>query len=646
MHNIWEFLYQTLSVSLTAGLLLLVKRLFSDKLSPRWQYGIWSIFALRLLIPADTGRYILLPLPLWLEVFKTLVESAMQSAYSAAYMPFCADRSLSISVKAPQSLTDWFFLVYLAGILFFLLKYALSYLRLRLLLMHGQPATADIERQVSEVCRTYGLKGCRIILLAGLPSAFICGVIRPVLVLPADAAADKKILLHELLHRRHFDALQNIGWSVLRALHWCNPFLHYVFDYISNDMEALCDQRVLERLEGEDRREYGSLLLHMANESYARAPGTTSISNGGKNISRRIAAIVRFKKYPRNMALVSVCIGIVLACPVLLGTANVCGAGQFQPHNSFELSQAMAMTRISRCTTAAGALDTYAKGLLLHNGIYIAAASPLSRQEEIISEMKLYTAQTQYGLTYINSGAEMENVDKNSGYAVYNLERLSDDSYHALLVFPSADGYTLVPVSVKHEEAWVVEETGARQSLASHNGNTLIFPDLETAPFPHLQEYTATGKGGTVSVRMTTVYTVDNTLQDNGQSLFSSIGFDSSPKLNAEFSLGYLLALAEYTYAGENSREAAKTSAGFQLAELSSTDDTCTFPDIYMSGDCGGNGNIEWVNHTISGGWDGTIKTQFGGTRAMQDGLIPLPAAWKARIFWDSRMAEELTLVP
>ena len=130
------------------------------------------------------------------------------------------------------------------------------------------------------------------------------------------------MLLHELLHLKYFDAAQGIFWCLIRALHWCDPFMHYVLDRVGNDLESLCDQRVLERLEGEERREYGGILLGMANAKYARAPGTSSISNGGRNISRRIAAIVRFKLYPRGMALASVCIVLVLAAPLLLGSAD------------------------------------------------------------------------------------------------------------------------------------------------------------------------------------------------------------------------------------------------------------------------------------------------------------------------------------
>ena len=37
MDNIWAFLEQTLTATVAAVLLLVTKRLFLDKLSPRWQ---------------------------------------------------------------------------------------------------------------------------------------------------------------------------------------------------------------------------------------------------------------------------------------------------------------------------------------------------------------------------------------------------------------------------------------------------------------------------------------------------------------------------------------------------------------------------------------------------------------------------------
>ena len=61
MDNLWSVLAQTLALSVAAAVLLAAKRLFLDKLSPRWQYGVWAILALRALLPAGLLGRTLVP---------------------------------------------------------------------------------------------------------------------------------------------------------------------------------------------------------------------------------------------------------------------------------------------------------------------------------------------------------------------------------------------------------------------------------------------------------------------------------------------------------------------------------------------------------------------------------------------------------
>lgn len=480
MGNIWEFLLQTLTVSLAAAVLLIVKYLLADKLSPRWQYGVWGLLALRALIPAGTARQVLLPLPVWVDMWKTAAERGLGSAYASPWSSLDAGSVLPLPSGAPRSLTDWLFLVYVLGVLGWLLWKAAAYARLRLVLRRGTPASAEVSARLAAVCEKYGLRSCRAVEVEGLPTAFVCGVIRPVLALPR-GGADDKVLLHELLHLKYFDAAQGIFWCLIRALHWCDPFMHYVLDRVGNDLESLCDQRVLERLEGEERREYGGILLGMANAKYARAPGTSSISNGGKNISRRIAAIVRFKLYPRGMALASVCIVLVLAAPLLLGSAGT-DIGHMYPNELDGLDRSLAAARTTRCRTPAAALDTYAKGLIYDNGVFLAAASPFEKHGELYEGMRASRAEGWVAYHY-ESVPEQYAIDSGSGYLINNLvcsegvceaELILTVNYVADLEnggwLKDADGDTLtglyvVPVRAWKAEGWVVEETGERQFI-------------------------------------------------------------------------------------------------------------------------------------------------------------------------------------
>lgn len=433
MANIWGFLYQTLNVSIVAAVLLLVKWLLRDKLSPRWQYAVWVILALRVLVPTDISRGIVPQLGLWLETAKSAAEMQLGSAYTS---PFDLTHLWSVIPwpdAVPVSVTDWLFVVYTAGVAATIAWYTLRYAQLRRLLRHGAPVSAEVRAAIDAAAEKYGLKPCRAVAVPGLRSAFVCGVIKPVLAVPEGEVPDEKVLLHELLHLRCGDALQNVFWCLLRALQWCNPFMQYVFDRVGNDMESLCDQRVLERLDGEERREYGGILLNMADAAYARVPGTSSISNGARNIARRIEAIARFKLYPRGMALVSVCVALVLGTALMGGARAETGLADDMPTEKREVLAALAESRMERCTTVAGALDYYIQASKTGNVLYLAAVSPLGEQEKIYDTLS-------DSMDWLDVKSKIDGLFYNYDEPeVYNITE-SDGVYRVDLVFRYVDG--------------------------------------------------------------------------------------------------------------------------------------------------------------------------------------------------------------
>lgn len=543
-----------------------------------------------------------------------------------------------------------------------LLWYLVSYLRLRFILNQGSPVSTATQAKIQSVCETYSLRVCPAVAVNGLPSAFVCGVRHPVLVLPADTETDDKVLLHELLHLKHHDGLQSVGWCILRALHWCNPFLQYIFNRIGNDMESLCDQRVLERLEGEERRDYGGILLAMANDQYPRAPGTTSVSNGGKNITRRITAIVRFQKYPKGMGLVSVCVAFVLAVPVLVGTATAYPSTAYRPDNGHALTQAMALARIQRCTTVAGALDTYAKGLMYENGIYLAMASPLARHEEWNAQMR-YNAEAEGWISYhLDAGDELEYLSQADGYSVNNLDLQEDGSYAAVLVFSvqaffnpdgqgplrnetgeAYGGNVTVPVTVRREEGWVVEETGERMRFVGNSLYHILTPDQSV---PWLKRYEASGQSGTASVGVNTTYKVNNAVQSSGWNPFGTSPFDETVKPDANFDGCMDNLYIQYSFGGSEEQRANLSHVSMEVTPLASSDDEPVFAGRSHAGD-GGWGSSDGTagcGQSVTADWDGTLANGSGGTAVMKDGLAELPAGYAVRIYWDGKRVEDFIL--
>lgn len=367
MENIWMVLQQTAAATLTALFLLILQRIFLDKLSPRWQYGVWLVLLLRLLVPAGFGgRPTVLDVTFWVETLRTRVELGLNSAYSTPFAASLPAAPVPLPpAGAPTSWTDWAFLIYCAGVVLWAAWFVAGAARLSLRVRGGVPVEGERRAAIEALAREQRLPmPRRIVECRWARTPFVVGVVRPALVLPMGWALDGKVVLHELLHLKYRDVWA--GWltTALRCLHWCNPFLWFVFDKTGNDRESLCDQRVLERLEGEDRRDYGRCLLAMADDKAVRTPGATTMANGARAVKARIEAIARFKRFPQGMGLVSGCIVLALSLSLVAGVpVSAAGTDDTVETPDGGNPAILALAAQNRATTVAGALDAYGKAL-------------------------------------------------------------------------------------------------------------------------------------------------------------------------------------------------------------------------------------------------------------------------------------------
>ena len=206
MFDIWAFLLQTLTASGVAALLLVVKGLFKDKLPPKWHFLVWSSLGLIVLLPAGSyGRYTLFRWQIVVEVIK-----AWFGDYSFTRILF----PIPLLNAFPETFLDWAFVVYVLGVVIFAAKYLISYVRLRYILSKGSILHDETLNRIRQIAAEHGIKLCKVIEVPDLPSAFVCGVIQPILAVPAEGDLDDKIILHELFHLKHKDTF----WSVILKL--------------------------------------------------------------------------------------------------------------------------------------------------------------------------------------------------------------------------------------------------------------------------------------------------------------------------------------------------------------------------------------------------------------------------------------------
>lgn len=123
MRDIWGFLLQTLTVSGAALLIIIVKALFRDKLPPKWQFAVWGVLGIIMLLPAGlAGRYTLFRWQLAVGILKSWLGD-----YSFTRVRY----PIPVITEMPKSLVDWLFAAYVLGGILHILKYAISYLNLR-----------------------------------------------------------------------------------------------------------------------------------------------------------------------------------------------------------------------------------------------------------------------------------------------------------------------------------------------------------------------------------------------------------------------------------------------------------------------------------------------------------------------------------
>ena len=639
MFDIWSFLLQTLTVSGVAALILVIKELFKDKLSPKWQFSVWIVLGIIMFLPAGMfGRYTLFRWQLVVEIVKSWF-----GVYSFTKVLF----PIPIVKAIPHTVSEWIFAIYVLGIIVFAVKYIISYFRLRQVLRLGDIPCAEKMNRIRDLSSAHGIKLCKVIEVSGLPSAFVFGAFRPILVLPKENEINEQILLHELFHLKNKDTFWSIVICALKCLHWCNPLILYCADRAINDMESRCDQAVLECLEGEEIREYGHILLSMVNDSFSKTPGSTCINNGGKNIRARIENIARFKKYPQGMGLVSVCVIIILTFSIVSG-AQATGIQEFNDSVSLTLASARSIP----CTTLAGAFDSYGKSVLERNGYYRAMCAPEDLQGSILREMR---ENDEAGIYPIYDPGLEEWANSQSGYYIYNLQHLDGNTYEGLFVvelnYPpnGADAeFNMMYLAVQNIRA------------EKENGRWIVKPLEDFRYVEALKQSLAWGCTGLpgliysgeshdfrIEVKYQTVHTVDSTKTNQSDLWFmSSSYYDTVPKPNAEFSNAAMSHSITGIYLGDEDKKDSITHIKLSTEPVYAGEERPANlyheDGEYVSG--GSSTGAHWISRKLDSGWDSTITLGGGGSTFSPNDLIH-PEYFAADLYLNLQKVAELDLV-
>ena len=153
-------------------------------------------------------------------------------------------------------------------------------------------------------------------------SSMLVGYFRPCIILPGADVSEKEfgwIVMHELTHYRRRDIWYKWLVQITVCLHWFNPFVHIMSREIDRACEFACDEAVVAKMGYNYAAEYGETLLNaMAAGGTYREPIAAMTMSANKELLReRLGAIMYVKKKTKKAGMITAGLTVCIAMGAL-----------------------------------------------------------------------------------------------------------------------------------------------------------------------------------------------------------------------------------------------------------------------------------------------------------------------------------------
>ncbi len=356
-----EILKVFLSMSFSGALLILALllggRLLKNKISRQWQYYIWLIVILRLVLPFGTETSLMgkmyqdmddgisqavslyeRPTPFYTSGDISTLEDIFHFAVGAEAdneNAACSAEGL-ISVRPAEGLApagptedlaaasplqdiaslliNHIWIIWLAATLGMVIRKVTIYQSFIRYIKAGLAPVADMRilDQLSIVAEQAGVKKPVELCVNPLVSSpMLIGFFHPCIVLPGVDISEKDfrhIVLHELTHYKRGDMFYKWLVQITVCLHWFNPFVYLMGREIAKACEFSCDEAVLAKIGYDNARGYGETLLGAmaAIRGYKENLGVAGLSENKQLLKERLGAIMDFKRKSKAIRFLTV----------------------------------------------------------------------------------------------------------------------------------------------------------------------------------------------------------------------------------------------------------------------------------------------------------------------------------------------------
>ena len=175
-------------------------------------------------------------------------------------------------------------------------------------------------------------------------SPLLIGIFRPTLLLPAINLSGEQlryILAHECVHLKRQDVLYKWFLTLVKCVHWFNPFVYYIGKQCNLDCETSCDSIVTRNLNSNETRAYAETILQLLSGNNARQiPMTTGMTGKKRTLKQRFLQLKRNKRISKKVTVISVVLAFLLAFGAWFVSGILNGETEFSQDGPLEVNTA------------------------------------------------------------------------------------------------------------------------------------------------------------------------------------------------------------------------------------------------------------------------------------------------------------------
>ena len=347
-----DFLLYVFKLNVLAALLIVlvfgVSRFLSKKYSVWWRSWIWLAVSLALLVPVQIPDYwnvvhIQIPQQVTEERVPAVNAEVRVQGQEAAGETLPTENSLaaSESTDLPENTTQFreqgiqmpslylmLAMVWLAAAaLYGLYKLLGSYIVQRELKRWSMPVPdKSLEMNYQKLCRKMKVSHPpKLWMNAKVTTPLLTGLLRPRIYLPSDRYTWKELellLSHELSHYRHHDLWYKLILQLVCIVYWFNPLLHWMRREADQDLEFLCDERIMKDGAHEERMQYNYLLAQTAAQRRNFYGLSTGFNGSLADLKKRMVNIMRAGKLKKGKFITFCFLAVFVFMNVMTGCSE------------------------------------------------------------------------------------------------------------------------------------------------------------------------------------------------------------------------------------------------------------------------------------------------------------------------------------